>query len=121
MKIIITENKLGRFISKWLSKNYSEMEIYDHDTQPWNFYLDKNGEIIFIYHYKDNELYVEKDIMKFLINMFSIDDVRIKSIFKDWFQEHNDLKTEKVIPWDFKGVGSWKKVVRWETKKRLSN
>ena len=58
--------------------------------------------------------------MKFLINVFSIDDTQAKSIFKDWFEEHNNLKTYKVIPWDFSDSSDWKKIVRWETKKRLS-
>ena len=122
MKIIITENKLDRVISKWLTKKYSEMDIYDHDNQPWCLYLDKNGEIIFLYHYKDNELYVSKDVMKFLIKIFSIDDDKqVKPIIGNWFEEHNDLKSYKVIPWDFSDASDWKKVVRWETKKRLSN
>jgi hypothetical protein len=121
MKIIITENKLDRVISKWLTKKYSEMDIYDHDNQPWCLYLDKNGEIIFLYHYKDNELYVSKDVMKFLIKIFSIDDDKqVKPIIGNWFEEHNDLKSYKVIPWDFSDASDWKKVVRWETKKRLS-
>ncbi len=119
MKFIITENKLDRAIGKWLSKNYSEMSIYDHNYRPWVLYVDKDGEIIFLYQSIDNELYVAKDIMEFLINIFSMDKERIKSIFKDWFQEHNDLKTEKVLPWDFDE--DWKKIVRQETKKRLSN
>ncbi len=122
MKIIITENKLDRVIGKWLTKNYSEMDIYDHDNQPWVLYVDKNGEIIFLYHYKDNELYVSKDVMKFLIKIFSIDDDKqVKPIIGNWFEEHNDLKSYKVIPWDFSDASDWKKVVRWETKKRLIN
>jgi len=118
MRIIITENKIYEVISKWLSKNYSEMEIYDHDTQPWVLYVDKDGEIIFLYQHKDNELYVAKDVMEFLIQVFSIDDKQIKNIVGDWFQEHNDLRTDKVLTWDFDE--DWKKVLRWETKKRLS-
>lgn len=120
MKYIITENQLDRFISKWLSKEYTDLEIYDHDNQPWSLYVNKDSEIIFLYHSKDNELYVSKDVMKFLINVFTIDDKQIKSIFKDWFEEHNNLKTYKVITWDFSDSSDWKKVVRWETKKRLS-
>ena len=119
MRIIITENKLNTVISKWLSKNYSEMEIYDHDNQPWVLYVEKNGEIIFLYHYKDNELYVAKDVMEFLIQVFSIDNKQIKNIVGDWFEGYYDLKTEKILPWVFNE--DWNKIVRWETKKRLSN
>jgi hypothetical protein len=118
MKIIITENKLDRVIGKWLSKKYSEMDIYDHDNQPWCLYLDKNGEVIFLYHNNDKELYVAKSVMKFLINIFSIDEDQIKPIIGEWFQKHNDLRTIKVMPWNFDD--DWKKIVRWETKKRLS-
>jgi hypothetical protein len=120
MKYIITESKLNRAVGRFLSKEYGDLEIYDHDNQPWVLYVDKNGELIFLYHTKDNELYVTKDVMKFLINMLSIDEEQIKSIFKDWFEEHNNLKTYKVIRWDFNDASDWKKVVRWETKKRLS-
>ena len=119
MKIIITENKLDRVISKWLSKNYSKMDIYDHDNQPWYLYAGKDGEVIFVYQYKSNELYVAKSVIKFLYNIFSIDEKQIQSIIGNWFQKHNDLRIGKVITWNFDD--DWKKVVRWETKKRLIN
>lgn len=118
MRIIISENKLDRIISRWLSKNYGEMNIYDHDNQPWALY-GKDGETIFLYQSKDNELYVSKDVMEFLSNIFSIDESQIKIILGDWFQEQNELMVVKVIPWNFDE--DWKKIVRWETKKRLSN
>jgi hypothetical protein len=121
MRFIITENKLNKTINNWLSKQYEDLEIYDHNNQHLVLYVDKNGEIIFIYQSKENDVYVSKDVMKFLINIFSIDDKQVKSIFKDWFEEHNNLKTYKAIPWDFSDASDWKKVVRWETKKRLSN
>ena len=120
MKYIITESQMDRAVGRLLSKEYGDLEIYDHDNYPWVFYLDKNGEIIFLYQNKEEELYVSKDVMKFLINVFSIDDKQIKSIFKDWFEEHNNLKTYKVIPWNLNDASDWKKVVKWETKKRLS-
>ena len=66
MKYIITESKLNRAVGRFLSKEYGDLEIYDHDNQPWVLYVDKNGELIFLYHTKDNELYVTKDIIKFL-------------------------------------------------------
>jgi hypothetical protein len=118
MRIIINENKLFGVISKWLSKNYGEMEIYDHDNQPWILYVDKNGEIIFLYQYKANELYVTKTVIKFLFVIFSLDEDQIKSVLRDWFKKHTDLTSYKVIPWNFDE--DWKKIVRWETKKRLS-
>jgi hypothetical protein len=121
MRIIISENKLDRVISKWLSKNYSEMDIYDHDIQPWSLYVDKNGEVKFLYQFKENELYVSKDIIKFLYVIFFIDEKQIKSICGNWFEEHTGLKVEKVLSWDFSDASDWGKVVRWETKKRLSN
>jgi len=111
---------LDRVIGKWLSKNYSEMDIYDHDNQPWCLYVDKNGEIIFLYQHKANELYVSKGLMRFLSNIFSINEYHIGPIIGGWFQEHNDLRIEKVLTWDFSDVSDWKKVLRWETKKRLS-
>ena len=119
MKYIITESQMGRAVGRFLSKEYGDLEIYDHDNQPWVFYIDKNGEIIFLYQNKEEELYVSKDVMKFLINILSIDDGQIKSIFKDWFEEHNNLKTYKVIPSNF-NHSDWEKVIKWETKKRLS-
>ena len=120
MKIIITENKLDRVISKWLSKNYSEMDIYDHDIQPWSLYVDKNGEVKFLYQFKENELYVSKDIIKFLYDIFSFEKP-IQPICGNWFEKHTGLKVEKVLTWDFSDASDWKKVVKWETKKRLSN
>ncbi len=96
------------------------MEIYDHDNQPWVLYVDKDYETIFLYQTNDKELYVAKNVIKFLINIFSIDENQIKPLIGDWFQERNDLKTNKVLPWDFSDASDWKKVVRWETKKRLS-
>jgi hypothetical protein len=120
MRIIITENKLNTVISKWLSKNYSEMEIYDHDHQPWCLYVDKDGEVIFLYQNNDKELYVAKTVMKFLYDIFSIDEDQIKPIIGEWFQKHNDLWIEKVMSWDFSDASDWGKVVKWETKKRLS-
>jgi hypothetical protein len=119
MKIIITENKLDRVISKWLSKNYSKMDIYDHDNQPWHLYVDKNGEVIFLYQNNDKELYVAKSVIKFLYNIFSIDEKQIQSVIANWFEEHKGLKTYKTLSWNFDE--DWKKVVRWETKKRLIN
>jgi hypothetical protein len=121
MRIIITENKLDRVIGKWLSKNYSKMDIYDHDNKPWSLYVDKNGDVIFLYQNNDKELYVAKDVMKFLFNIFSIDeDKQIKPIIGEWFQKHNDLRIEKVLVWDFSDASDWKQVVKWESKKRLS-
>jgi hypothetical protein len=119
MKIIITENKLDRVIGKWLSKNYLGMDIYDHDNQPWHLYVDKNGEVIFLYHNNDKELYVAKDIIKFLYDIFSIDVEQTKDILSEWFEKHTGLKSYKVLGWSFDE--DWKKVVRWETKKRLIN
>ena len=121
MRIIITENKLDRVIGKWLSNNYSELDIYDHDTQPWVLYVNKNSEVKFLYQTKENELYVSKDIIKFLYNIFSIDEKQIQSICGNWFEEHTGLKVEKVLTWDFSDASDWGKVVRWETKKRLIN
>lgn len=120
MRFIISENKLDRVIGKWLSKQYENLEIYDHDNQPWVMYVDKNGDIIFLYQYKENELYVDMVVIKFLINMFSIDEEQIKPILKNWFEEHTGLKTYKVMFWNFTDASDWKKVVRWESKKRLS-
>jgi hypothetical protein len=120
MRIIITENKLDRVISKWLSKNYSEMDIYDHDIQPWSLYVDKNGDIIFLYQNKENELYVSKDIIKFLYDIFSFEKP-IQPICSNWFEKHTGLKVGKVLSWDFSDASDWGKVVRWETKKRLIN
>jgi hypothetical protein len=118
MKIIITESKLDRVISKWLSKNYSEMDIYDHDIQPWSLYVDKNGEIIFLYQNKEKELYVANNVIKFLYDIFSFEKP-IQPIIGNWFEEHKGLKTYKTLSWNFDD--DWKKVVRWETKKRLIN
>ena len=101
MKIIITENKLDRVISKWLSENYSEMDIYDHDIQPWS-------------------LYVANNVIKFLYDIFSFEKP-IQPICGNWFEKHTGLKVEKVLTWDFSDASDWKKVVRWETKKRLIN
>jgi hypothetical protein len=119
MKYIITESKLNRAVGKFLSKEYGDLEIYDHDNQPWVLYVDKNGELIFLYHTKDNELYVTKDIIKFLYDIFSIDVEQTKDILSEWFEKHTGLKSYKVLGWSFDE--DWKKVVRWETKKRLSN
>ena len=66
MRIIISENKLDRVISKWLSKNYSELDIYDRDHQPWHLYVNKDGEVIFLYQNKEKELYVANNVIKFL-------------------------------------------------------
>jgi hypothetical protein len=119
MKYIITESKLNRVVGRFLSKEYGDLEIYDHDNQPWVLYVDKNGELIFLYHTKDNELYVTKDIIKFLYDIFSIDVEQTKDILSEWFEKHTGLKSYKVLGWSFDE--DWKKVVRWETKKRLSN
>jgi hypothetical protein len=119
MKIIISENKLDRTIIKWLSGKYGDLKIYDHDNQPWVLYVDKNGEVIFLYHTNDKELYVTKDIIKFLYDIFSIDVEQTKDILSEWFEKHTGLKSYKVLGWSFDE--DWKKVVRWETKKRLSN
>jgi hypothetical protein len=118
MKIIITETKLNKTINKWLSDKYGDLKIYDHDNQPWVLYVDKNSEVKFLYHTKDNELYVSKDIIKFLYNIFFIDEKQIQSICNHWFEEHTGLKSYKTLSWNFDE--DWKKVVRWETKKRLS-
>jgi hypothetical protein len=118
MRVIISENKLDRVIGKWLTKNYGDLKIYDHDNQPWVLYVDNDIETIFLYHNNDKELYVAKSVIKFLINIFSIDENQIKPIIGDWFQERNDLRTNKVLLWSFDE--DWKKVVKWETKKRLS-
>ena len=119
MKYIITESKLNRAVGRFLSKEYGDLEIYDHDNQPWVLYVDKNGEVIFLYHTKDNELYVTKDIIKFLYDIFSIDVEQTKDILIEWFEKHTGLKSYKVLGWSFDE--DWKKVVRWETKKRLPN
>ena len=120
MKIIISENKLDRVISKWLSNQYGDLDIYDHDTQPWCLYVDKNGEVIFLYQNNDKELYVAKNVIKFLCNIFFIDEKQIQSICGNWFEEHKGLVTNRTLSWDFSDASDWKKVVRWETKKRLS-
>jgi len=119
MKYIITESQLDRAVGRFLSKEYEDLEIYDHDNQPWVLYADKNdNEVKFLYHTNDNELYVAKDIIKFLSDIFSIDFEQTKDILREWFEGHTGFKSYKVLGWSFDE--DWKKVVRWETKKRLS-
>lgn len=121
MRIIISENKLSRAINKWLSGKYGDLEIYDHDNQPWVLYADKNGDLIFLYHTKDNMLYFTKDFIKFFWDIFSINVEQTKVILIEWFEKHTGLKSDNALGWDFSDASDWKKVVRWETKKRLSN
>jgi molecular chaperone GrpE (heat shock protein) len=54
-----------------------------------------------------------------LYDIFSIDVEQTKDILSEWFEKHTGLKSYKVLGWSFDE--DWKKVVRWETKKRLSN
>ena len=121
MKIIITENKLEKVITKLLSKDYSEMDIYDHDGQPWVFYVDKYGEIILIYQQSEKDIYFTRDVMDLLCDTFTIDVEILKHVIKNWFTQKYNLKVVKVIPWNFNDASDWKKILKWETKKRLSN
>jgi hypothetical protein len=120
MRIIISENKLNRTIIKWLSGKYGDLEIYDHDNQPWVLYANKNSELIFLYNTKDNMLYFAKDFIKFFWDIFSINVEQTKNILIEWFETHTGLKSNDALGWDFSDASDWKKVVRWETKKRLS-
>ena len=119
MRIIISENKLNRAIFKWLSGKYDDLQIYDHDYQPWVLYVDNNGDVIFVYNTKDNVLYFTNNFIKFLYDIFSINFEQTKYILSEWFEQHTGLKSYQVLGWNFDE--DWKKIARWETKKRLSN
>lgn len=121
MKIIINENRLNKIIGKWLNSEYGDLDVYDHNDEPLIFYVDKEGDIIFLYETKSNELYVSIEIIKFFYSMFSIDIEQTKDILVEWFEKHTGLKPVQFLSWDFTTDSMWKNLVTLNTKKRLDN
>ena len=86
MKFIITENKRVDVATKWLDKNYSNLDYKVDKEYPNKYYFMKNGEVVMSY-INDTTLCVEERINDFMCETLYFSWRDNKEITCEWFEK----------------------------------
>jgi hypothetical protein len=98
MKVIITENKRNRAITKWLDETYGDLEKY---SAPGSFryiyYRDNNGGNVFNFNRNTGVVTIVNEILyQDLKHMFGLNGYELNDILIPWLMERYNLHVEKV-------------------------
>ena len=98
MKVIITENKRHRAITKWLDGNYGDLRKY---SAPGSFkfihYKDDDGESIFFFNRNTGLVTItDKTLYQDLKYMFGLDTYELNDILIPWLEQVYNLHVERV-------------------------
>ena len=98
MKIIITENKRHRAITKWLDNNYSNLEKYAaHGSHKFIHYKDENRETVFMFNRSTGVVTItEETLHQDLKHMFSLSGYELNDILIPWLEQVYNLHVERV-------------------------
>ena len=90
MKFIITENKMTQVQIKWLNNKFGNLTRISNVHNIG--YVDEDGNIIFFYYPKDNNVFFNYDKIWWLLDsFFNLDFYDISSLLQDWIEETYDL------------------------------
>ena len=99
MKVIITENRRNKAITKWLDKNYSNLEKYAaHIVSEFIHYKDENRETIFFFNRRVGVVTItDKTLYQDLKYMFGLSPYELNDILIPWLEERYNLHVERVV------------------------
>ena len=98
MKLIITENRRNRAITKWLDENYGDLEKYTPpDSFPFINYRTNDGGNVFIYSRNTGMVTIVNEILyRDLKHMFGLSNYELNDILIPWLEERYNLHVEQV-------------------------
>ena len=111
MKLIITESKRNRAITKWLDENYGDLEPYKTDKYPDYIIYKKGEEAIFDYNKKNGVVCVNyNEIWSFFESYFSMEYQQIQDVIKEWVEERYNLRVTKTLLGFYNNIPRWRNV-----------
>lgn len=87
MKIIISESKRERAVTKWLNKNYGDLKYKVSKTSSDALFFMKNGDVVMSYYNEYKKLFVSNEIINFMTGMFGLNHNTTFNLIGLWFQE----------------------------------
>ena len=103
MKIIITENKRHRAITKWLDENYGDLNKYSAPGS-FRFITYKNNDGGNVFNFNRNTgivTLVNEGLCQDLKHMFGLNGYELNDILIPWLEERYNLHVERVRCTDF--------------------
>ena len=104
MKIIITENRRNRAITKWLDENYGDLEklTVQHPFKLSIVYRTNDGSNVFNYNRNTGMVTILNEILyQDLKHMFGLSGYELNDIFIPWLEERYNLHVGQVQYSDF--------------------
>jgi hypothetical protein len=98
MKLIITESKINRIVTKWLDSEYGKLRKYTgNSTYRYIHYKDNDGLTIFRFNLNtDVVTIINPDLENDLKTIFGLDGDKLNDIFIPWFKEKYKIKPRLV-------------------------
>ena len=90
MKIIITEQQYNKAIDKYLTYLFEPHEEKISKKDPDSIFWMKDGNAIAEIENSET-FWVDEDIWDNISIMFSLKDIRIEQVIKEWLEEHYGL------------------------------
>jgi hypothetical protein len=90
MKIIITEQQYSKAIDKYLTYLFEPHEEKISKEDPHSIFWVKDGRIIAEIE-KSKNFWINENIWDKISIMFSLKDIRIEQVIKEWLEEHYGL------------------------------
>jgi hypothetical protein len=87
MKIIITESKRERAVTKWLESEYGGLKYKVSKDYPDLYYFIKDGNVVMDYYEKYSRLCASNEIIDFVMRMFGFDWKNARDLVESWFQD----------------------------------
>jgi hypothetical protein len=99
MKIIITESKRNKTITKWLDEYYSNLRKYSAPgSYKFTHYKDNDGESIFFFNRNTGVVtIVDKTLHQDLKYMFGLSPYELNDILIPWLEQVYNLHVERVV------------------------
>jgi hypothetical protein len=86
MKIVITENKRNKIVTKWLDDNYGNMNVVYEDNPRYITFRDNDDEDIFLYNINTDTLSIMSPETQRGLKMFGLNKNVMNSIVKPWME-----------------------------------
>jgi hypothetical protein len=98
MKMIITESKMNRIVTKWLNDDYGDLRKYSgYGSYMYTHYKDDDGLTIFTYNRSSDVItIINPDLENDLKTIFGLDGDKLNDIFIPWFKERYKIKPRLV-------------------------
>jgi hypothetical protein len=98
MKLIITESKINRIVTKWLDQEYGKLRKYSgNSTYRYIHYKDNDGLTIFRFNLNTGMVtIINPDLEMGLKSMFGLTGYEVNDILIPWLEERYNLHVERV-------------------------